>query len=155
MPLRQKLIEATFEVFDLIGGMEVRPGPMPPEGEVLSFSFSVTGMVGLVGSRKGMLAVHASEGLAMALTGNFLGLEVKEVNEDVKDAIAELTNILAGCAKSALVGAGEELRLSLPSTLSGKEYSLSPSPGAERLLVPFNTQAGWLLVELQMERTAT
>ena len=51
------------------------------------------GVIGLAGTHKGVLAIHIPNKVAMAITSSFLGMEVDEINEDVKDAVGELANM--------------------------------------------------------------
>ncbi len=111
-------------------------------------------MVGMAGSHKGMLAIHIPEPVAMAITSNFLGLEVDAINEDVQDAIGELANMLGGNVKSFLTETGSDIKLSLPSTIFGQEYTFQCQDEVETIVVPFTSSDGKFLVELRLQSEA-
>ncbi len=151
MDLPKKIAEATQEIFETMIMMEATAGELSPE-TAKTFHCTVSGMVGLAGTFKGMLAIHTPNQVAMAITSNFLGMDVDEVNEDVTDAIGELANMLAGSIKLALSDKGRDITLSIPSTISGEEYTISCVAETDRVIVPFATEAGNFCVELQVEK---
>jgi len=145
------IIDATIEIFSTMLMMEVNPQP-PLQERVKTFQCSVTGMVGMAGRYKGMLAIHAPEQVAMNITGNFLGLEVDSVNDDVKDAMGELANMLGGCIKAKLSDNSKDIQLSIPSAVCGESYSVDYQPQSNSSMVPFDSGQGLFLVELQLEQ---
>ena len=44
---------------------------------------TITGLIGLAGTHKGVLAIHIPHPVAMAITSNFLGMDISEINADV------------------------------------------------------------------------
>ncbi len=99
-----------------------------------------------------MLAVHIPHQVAFAITSNFLGIDIDEINEDVEDAIGEIANMLGGNIKSILSEKGRDIDLSLPSTVSGKEYGFQTIKGAEKIIISFDSDSGQFIVELQLEK---
>ncbi|MDY0267680.1 chemotaxis protein CheX [Trichloromonas sp.] len=145
------IADATVEIFSTMLMMEVNP-LAPLTERIKTHQKSVTGIVGMAGLYKGMLAIHAPATAAMAITGNFLGLEVDDVNDDVKDAMGELANMLAGSIKAKLSDNSKDIQLSIPSAVCGGSYSLDYQPQQGCSMVPFESTAGRFLVELQLEQ---
>ena len=73
------------------------------------------------------------------------------MNEDVEDAIGEIANMIGGNVKSMLSEKGRDIDLSLPSTVSGKEYGFHSIKGAEKTIIPLRAAEGVFYVELQLE----
>lgn len=151
MDLPKKIAGATQEIFETMIMMEATAGE-PQQEAAKTYQCTVSGMVGLAGTFKGMIAIHTPDKVAMAITGNFLGMDVDEVNEDVTDAIGELANMLAGSIKLVLSDKGKDITLSVPSTISGEEYTINCVAETDRVIMPFSTDAGNFLVELQVEK---
>ncbi|RPH41520.1 MAG: chemotaxis protein CheX [Desulfobulbaceae bacterium] len=151
MEIREKIIESTQEIFSSMVMMEVTAlDESVTEGSV--HTQSITGLIGLAGTYKGVLAIHMPNEVAMAVTSSFLGMDVEEINADVEDAIGELANMLGGNVKTILSESGRDINLSLPSTISGKEYNFQlASEAAERTVICFESQPGRFHVELQLE----
>lgn len=146
-----KIIDATREIFTGMIMMEIVPDD-EPLAELGPLKNSITGMVGLAGTRKGLLAVHFPNSLALAITTSFLGMEVTAMNEDVQDAIGEIANMLGGNVKTILSDRGKDIQLSLPSTISGEEYFFTSQDEVDQVVLPFKAPAGTFYVELELER---
>lgn len=151
MEIAEKIVEATSEIFSSMVMMEITVN-----GEIRdsmeSLTDSITGVIGLAGTHKGVLAIHFPNSVAMAITGSFLGMDVEEVNEDVEDAVGELANMLGGSVKSILSDKGRDIDLSLPTVISGASYDFQPRREVERLVIDFRCDAGEFVVELELEK---
>ncbi len=150
MNLLESIIDATKEIFETMIMLDITPGD-PLDKNVTKFSCSVSGVIGLAGTCKGMLAIHTPDAVAKSITSNFLGIEVAEVDDDVTDAIGELANMLAGNIKMVLDEAGKDVTLSIPSCIHGEEYSMDCVADADWVVVPFKVDSGEFLVELQIK----
>jgi len=149
--INEKIIESTIEIFTGMVMMEIAVAgePLQTMGPLKK---SITGMVGLAGTHKGVLAVHFPKPVALAVTGSFLGMEVEEINEDVQDAIGEIANMLGGNLKTILSDRGKDIHLSLPSTIYGDEYAFSSQAEVDQVILPFQAPAGIFYVEVELER---
>lgn len=146
-----KIIESTVEIFTGMVMMDISVAGEPMT-ELGPLKQSITGMVGLAGTHKGVLAVHFPNQVAMEVTGSFLGMEVSEINADVQDAIGEIANMLGGNLKTILSDRGRDIQLSLPSTISGEQYSFSSQMDVDQIILPFQAPAGVFYVEVELER---
>lgn len=151
MELQEKIIESAKEIFstmvmmDISAQEDVSTGPQP-------LVDSISGIIGLAGTYKGVLAIHLPQHVAIAITSSFLGMDVATMNEDVEDAVRELANMLGGNVKSILSEKGRDIDLSLPTTISGRHYDFRPTKEAERIIIPFRCDTGQFTIELQLEK---
>ena len=145
------VVDATQEVFETMIMLEVTEQPKLPF-VVSNFTDSVSGMVGLAGTCKGMVAVHAHEDVAIAITERFLGLAVDSFSDDVTDAFGELANMLAGSVKMVLDESGKDIILSVPSYVYGADYHIDCVADANWVVIPFESDDGEFLVELQIAK---
>ncbi len=151
MNLQEQIVNATVEIFTSMVMMDVSVSPSQ-ETDYGTLEDTITGVIGLAGTHKGVLAVHIPHQVAFAITSNFLGIDIDEINEDVEDAIGEIANMLGGNIKSILSEKGRDIDLSLPSTVSGKEYGFQTIKGAEKIIISFDSDSGQFIVELQLEK---
>ena len=149
--IADKIIGSTNEIFTGMVMMEVEAIDPPVESLGL-LKNSITGLIGLAGTFKGVLAVHFPNDVAMAVTGSFLGLDVEEINEDVHDAVGEIANMLGGDLKAILSDGGKDIQLSLPSTIGGEEYLFNSRDSGERLLLAFKVPTGVFYIEVELEK---
>jgi len=147
--ISDKIIESTLEIFTGMVMMEISVEGEPPL-KLGTLKKSITGMVGLAGDRKGVIAVHLPEQVALAVTTSFLGMEVEEINADVNDAIGEIANMLGGNLKTILSDQGKDIQLSLPSTISG-DYSFSSQADVDQIILSFKAPSGVFYVEVELE----
>ncbi|HID69700.1 MAG TPA: chemotaxis protein CheX [Desulfobacterales bacterium] len=149
MEIQDKMIEATKEIFSSMVMMEVSVNKIMEEHGPLTDT--ITGMIGLAGTHKGILAVHFPYSVAMAITSSFLMMDVEEVNEDVHDAVGEIANMLGGNVKTILSEKGRDIDLSLPSTISGSQYNFQSDKQVEKVIIEFGTGNGTFMVEMDLE----
>jgi chemotaxis protein CheX len=148
MDIGQDIINAATDVFSTMLMIDLVVGE-PVEGaggEVIS---NITSLLGLGGDIRGMLAVHCPAAVATAITSAFLGIDVDSLNEDVKDAIGEIANMIAGNLKGAFAGYGVKVALAIPSAIIGESFRVGGMVGAKRVAVPFGLESGQFLVEFK------
>lgn len=150
MEIQDKMIEATKEIFSTMIMMEITLEDIQENHGVLTDT--ITAMIGLAGTHRGVLAVHFPYAVAMAITSNFLMMDVTEMNEDVHDAMGEIANMLGGNVKTILSEKGRDIDLSMPSTISGSEYSFQSDKDVDKVIIKFGTDKGPFLVEMDLER---
>jgi len=109
---------------------------------------NLTSMIGLGGGVKGVLAIHCPASAAKAITGAFLGMEVDELNDDVKDAIGEIANMVAGNLKVACAKRDIDVKLAIPTSIVGESFSVSGMVDAKLVIVPFKMAEEIFWVEL-------
>ena len=148
MNIGQDIIGATTDVFSTMLMIDLVVGD-PVDGLGGDVESNITAMLGLGGDIRGMLAVHCPAAVAMAITGGFLGMDVDELNEDVKDAIGEIANMIAGNLKVAFAGYELKIELAIPTSIIGQSYRVGGMLGARRVAVPFAMENGHFLVELK------
>jgi chemotaxis protein CheX len=149
--LPDKITTSVHEIFSSMVMMDIVPGS-PLRGEINPLQSTITGMIGLAGTHKGMLAIHLPETLAKKVTGNFLGMAVEEIDNDVQDAIGELANMLGGSIKAILSDNGKDIKLSMPSTICGQEYRFQSHYEGESVIVPFAAEGSEFVVELRSKK---
>jgi len=147
----QDIADATQEIFSSMIMLDVSPGEAFKRDDN-KLEDSISGIIGLAGTIKGMMAIHLPKTAALAITEAFLGMEVEDIDEDVCDAIGELANMLGGSMKAILDPAGSEVQLSIPSAIHGEEYAVDCLADSESVTVPFTFDGKTFLVELQISQ---
>jgi flagellar motor switch protein FliN len=146
--IRTHIIESIVETFDTMLSAELEPtDTIPPEcledlrnGCPVRFSGDATGM----GS------IHFGDHFTRQLAAEMLGMEVDEFegDEEIKDMMGEVGNIVAGNLKSALTDAGLACALSTPSFTTGTDFRIE-SPNMEKYeRFAFRSQDNIVLVEM-------
>lgn len=134
------------DIFETMLGVEIQPA----EQEWRPARDRLTGAVYLAGAWRGALLFECGRDQAYYFTNRLMAIPMpEEVNDDVRDSMGELANMLGGNLKSVLP---RGVVLSMPSVVEGGDYSLRLCGGnavVER--VAYRSPAGvfWVtLVEL-------
>ena len=144
-----QIISATAEeIFATMIFLDLTSGAPLTEGKE-DLGCYVTAMIGLSGDFNAMLGVHCPAKVGMAIGSAMLGIELDEVDEDTKDALGEITNMLAGGMKESFAAKEIDLQLAIPTTISGNSYKLSAPSGSNRIVIPFDIDAGQFFIDLK------
>ena len=145
------VIDATREVFSTMVMMEAT-ADFPLKEPVRRFKCCITGMVGFAGTYSGVISIHCPVELALKVTSNMLGIECGEVNEDLNDAIGEIANMLGGNVKQVLSKGGLDVKLSIPTVISGEDYTVNSLSDNNCVVVPFTVEGLTMLVGLTLKK---
>ena len=110
----------------------------------------VTGLIGITGYAEGVISLTLEEKCILKIVSNMLGEEFSRVNEEIADAVGELTNMIAGQARAHLANEGMKFQASTPSVIIGKNHTLTHISKAPILAIPFNTPDGGLVIEISI-----
>jgi chemotaxis protein CheX len=109
---------ASREVFEIMLGCKLELQAEPP-----SALGDITAMVGLAGQLCGLLTLRCTTKSAAIMTSKMLGVAVDQVDEQMCDALGEIANMVAGNFKNKLTGMADKCMLSVPTVITGSDYS--------------------------------
>ncbi|SHJ06673.1 chemotaxis protein CheX [Malonomonas rubra DSM 5091] len=148
MDFAKKIIHTTEEIFNTMIFMEISSGQVLTEGQEV-LDCHVSSMIGLSGDFNSMLSIHCPGNIGRAITSEMLGMDVEEIDEDVKDTLGEIANMVAGGLKESFAAEDINLELSIPTTVSGKSYTVSSPTKSNRVIIPFKLEQGRFFVEIK------
>ena len=96
----------------------------------------------------GSMALCFQDSLILKVYERMLGAASATINDEVKDAVCELTNIIFGHAKRDLNALGHTIAAALPSVIVGKNHEVHHSVAGTCICIPFSSPDGTLRVEL-------
>jgi chemotaxis protein CheX len=117
-------VTAAQVVFKTMLSIETNMGK-PILKDVRATSGDVTGIMGLVGDRKGTIAISFREAGAMFVFKTLTGDECTKIGPDVVDSIGELTNIISGQARMEFEKTGINLKAAIPMVVVGHNVELN------------------------------
>lgn len=112
----------------------------------------ISGVIGLSGKAVGTVVVSLSKEVAVKATSAMLMMDATEIDNDVIDAVGEITNMVAGSAKAELYE--YELSISLPSVITGRGHEVRFPSNVTPICVPFETEWGPLHLEVGLTEVA-
>ena len=111
----------------------------------------VSGVIGITGETNGTIYVTFDESCILKIVSNMFGEEMKEINNEITDAVGELTNIISGQARKELEEIGKVFHGAIPSVITGKNHKLIPMTKGPKIAIPFKTESGNFTVEIALE----
>ncbi|MDP6278704.1 MAG: chemotaxis protein CheX [Nitrospinota bacterium] len=140
-------LQATINVLSTKAMLSLKPGKPRIKKSVVAMS-DITGIIGLTGHSEGSRAVNFSDSCALKVVKNIIGERYEEMNEEVADAVGELTNMISGDARSQLQKVGFDFTAAIPTVVRGKDHTVRHvAQGGTTLMIPFSTDDGNFYIE--------
>jgi len=138
---RMEIAQIVSDVFQTMLNLEIAP---LEESQVESAS-GLTATVQFLGESKGAVMLHCSNEQAIDFTARMIGEPPDSLNDDVRDVLGELANVVGGNLKS-LFSPG--VALSLPLVADGQDYGVHLCETHKTMTVGFTSQIGVFHVSL-------
>lgn len=129
---------ATAEVFATMLGMELEAGKPYLDKNDPAVSDGVLSFVGLAGPWAGAGAISSTAGFACQICSALLMMEATSVNEEVLDAVGEVTNMVIGNFKTMAEQHLGPLGLSIPTVIFGHNFTSRSTGHNEWVVLPFS-----------------
>ncbi len=142
-------LSATMHVLKVQASTESTPGKISMKEDKSKYMGDISGVIGLVSdSFNGSVVISFPENTFLKIISRMLGEECKELNKDIQDGAAELTNMIFGQAKVTLNEKGYGLKTAIPSVVTGKNHSVQSLTSGPQVLIPFQTDVGEFFIEI-------
>ncbi len=143
-------IAATLQALEVMAAVRPRRGkPFVKDGKVAKGDIS--GVIGLGGEATGSVAVSFPAEMAKRIYAGLVGQEATELDEDVRDAVGEIANMIAGGAKATLSKDGYNFRIAIPSIVVGQGHIIEHKGKGPCLVVPFELDGDTFWLEVSFE----
>ena len=145
--LAEIIKSSTQTVFSTMLGTEL--SALDPLDDPSPFMQSeVIGFIGMAGDFAGYVSIHVSRRQATDFTARLVGVDVAEVTseDEIRDAVGEITNMIAGSMKTALAPLGL-VEIALPTVVMTPKADLRVR-GARGVAVPFEDYTGVFHVDV-------
>jgi chemotaxis protein CheX len=151
------LSEAAVEVFSTMLRMDLVAPPACRQNGKPAPTNRVVTLMGLAGRWVGTGSICCSPEMARRISGQLLTSEFASVDQDVLDAMGEVTNMIIGNFKNSIEDLVGPLGLSIPVVIYGHNFTASSLHATEWTVVPFQCPGGQIEVKiclsLQPERS--
>lgn len=141
------LLEAVVNVLSTMANVSVVPGA-PFINKKRTARGDVTGIIGITGHARGAISLSLSKGAILKIVNNMLAENYTEINDEIANAVGELTNMISGQARMHLANQGLAFQAGTPSVIQGKGHKITHVSNAPILAIPFSFEHGDLVVEV-------
>ncbi|MGD9157453.1 MAG: chemotaxis protein CheX [Desulfobacteraceae bacterium] len=143
-------IEATIFVLESISSMKVESKKIYIKEDKAARG-DVSSIIGLSGDLEGSISVAFTENIILPLVSEMFGEEMTDLDDEVKDAVGEIANMISGRARQLLEIQGKNLKAAIPTVIMGKNHTISHITDEKILAVPFETEHGEFTIEVCLE----
>jgi len=143
----QVFIESAENFFQTMTSLQPKVGQFFFKNDPFSQS-GVSARMEIKGVMEGTVCISFDKPVATFVVSDMLQEDMGEFNEDVKDGIGEVVNIITGNTKSFFQQKKIPFEIGLPKIFTGKHYTHPLSPKVPCIVVPFITPRGTLFVEI-------
>jgi len=140
--------QSATNVFSTMLGVELSASEAVVESGTPDSNDGVVSFIGLAGAWVGTGSVSCSPALACRVCSLMLMTDSIAMDEDVLDAVAELTNMIIGNVKNDLEVQLGTLGLSLPTVVFGRNFKTKSAGTTEWTVVRFPWEGETLVVKL-------
>ncbi|MDT0583502.1 MULTISPECIES: chemotaxis protein CheX [Alteromonadaceae] len=113
----------------------------------------VSGIIGMVGPQvKGSMAITFDRDLAFNIMKNMLGDAATTIDEEVRDMVGEMTNMICGGAKNALSEQGYQFEMAVPVIISGANHCIQHKVDGPKIIITFASDLGKAYLEICFDR---
>jgi chemotaxis protein CheX len=144
----ESITQSAGNVFSTMLGSELTCGEFTVESTTPEPNDGVVSFIGIAGTWAGTGSITCSPVVACRVCAAMLMTEATSVNEDVLDAVAELTNMIIGSVKTDLETHLGPLGLSIPTVVFGRNFRTRSAATTEWINVRFNWEGDPLLIKM-------
>ena len=109
-------IDATLHVLETMASTKARAGKPYLKKDFVAKG-DVSGVIGLTGETSGTISVSFTENSILAIVSSMFNEEMTELNDEIKDAVGEIANMISGQARRTFA------RSPSPVTFSAKSLA--------------------------------
>jgi flagellar motor switch protein FliN len=122
--IKSSVTKSVLDVFDTMLSFQLEPVPENDAADLKEMR--IVGSVNFAGQVSGIIHIHVNKDFALIMTSAMLGMTPDEIegDDEIKDVISELSNIIGGNLKSFFNDSGFYCALSTPSITLGDDFTI-------------------------------
>jgi chemotaxis protein CheX len=142
-------LTATMKVLEIQASTKSTPGKISIKEDKSKYMGDISGVIGMVSdSFTGSVVISFPEDTFLKIMSRMLGENYTEINKEIQDGAAEITNMIFGQAKIILNEKGYGLKTAIPSVVTGRNHSVQNLSDGPQVLIPFETDVGNFYIEI-------
>ena len=144
-------IEATVSTLETTAQVQVK-ALKPYLKKEQGATGDITGVMEMTGDFSGSISISFSEKGILDIVSTMFGEEMTELNDEIKDAVGEIANMISGQVTNKLGEMGNSLKVSLAEVVMGPGQPIAHLEDKPVVALPFKTRAGKFTIEICFER---
>jgi chemotaxis protein CheX len=137
--MAEAMLLSTSEVFTMMLNSTIKHDQPTHGASVSADEYGVLSLIGLTGDWTGSAGLCCSADCARWIASQMLFSEYPEVNDEVRDAVGEITNMIVGNFKNNISDQTGTLAMSTPTVVFGREMRATIQGVHEWVVFPFSS----------------
>ncbi len=144
-------LQATKNVLETMCQTQVHPKKAVLKKDKITYG-DVTGIIGMASSEvTGCMILSFSEKCIVNIVAKMLMEDPKDgIDDEIIDAVGELTNMICGGAKATLGKLNHKFDLATPTMITGKGVEIATLSESPTIVIPFDTEHGGFVIEANL-----
>ena len=140
-------IEGTLHILDTTAFVKVKPED-PFLKKNSKNQGDISGVIKIAGDLEGTAAISFSKKSILGIVSAMFGEEMTEINEEINDAVGEISNMVAGHVTTKLAEMDKKVSVKFNAIAQGRDSTIDHGDSEHVLSLPFRTTKGRLLIEV-------
>ncbi|MBF0099950.1 MAG: chemotaxis protein CheX [Desulfobacterales bacterium] len=145
------IIEATLYIIDTLASTQVSKAHKPYSKKGQKPSGDICGFIEMKGNPNGTIAVCFNKSGILSIVSTMLFEEIKEINDEIIDAVGEISNQISGHVKTKMGDIGKTQQVRFVKSISATDLILH-FPNRPTLVLPFETKDGRFTIEICFDK---
>jgi len=137
-------IDAAINVLETLGGGEIKV-QKPYLKKRPYAKGDISSVIEMSGETNGTFSISFSEKSILSIVSIMFGEEMKELNDDIKDAVGEIANMISGQVTQKWITVGKSLKADLSTVVMGQNHKISDKPNHKIVVIPLDTNKGEII----------
>lgn len=141
-------VEGTLHILDTTAFVKVKPeAPFLKKNRIAQGDIS--GLIEITGDLTGSAAISFSEKSILGIVSAMFGEEMTEINEEITDAVGEISNMVAGHVTTKLGELDKKVKVKFKEIINGDSETIQHFEDVDHVLsLPFRTTKGKVVIEV-------
>ncbi|NOX34360.1 MAG: chemotaxis protein CheX [Deltaproteobacteria bacterium] len=141
-------IEGALHILDTTAFVKVKPETPFLKKDLKSLG-DISGLLEISGDLSGSAAISFSKKSILGIVSAMFGEDMVEINEEITDAVGEISNMIAGHATTKIAELDKKVKVKFKEIKIGKDALIEHIEGVKHVLVlPFRTTKGKVVIEV-------
>jgi len=141
-------VEGTLHILETTAFVKVKPEtPFLKKDRIAQGDIS--GVLEISGDLSGSAAISFSEKSILGIVSAMFGEDMVEINDEINDAVGEISNMIAGHATTKIAEMGKKIKVKFKEVKIGRDVLIEHiEEGQHVLALPFKTTKGKVVIEV-------
>ncbi|MBU1341969.1 MAG: chemotaxis protein CheX [Proteobacteria bacterium] len=141
-------IEGTLHILDTTAFVKVKP-ETPFLKKDRKSQGDISGLIEISGDLSGTAAISFSKKSILGIVSAMFGEDMTQINEEIHDAVGEISNMVAGHVTTKLAEMGKKVKVKFKEIILGQDALIEHIQGVPHVLaLPFRTTKGKVVIEV-------